>query len=143
MFGYINDVNTDILISGISGTAVGFALGYAIKKTMKIVFRLIMVIAVFWVGSIVYLQSIQVIDIRSDSAKNLVNRTVNSINTIVDARNICENIESSIVDSGGNLINGECIHQVGTKSVEDMLGILGIPMTTGLGLGFLLGWMKA
>lgn len=143
MFGDINNINSDMLVGGISGTAVGFALGYAIKKMMKIVFRLIMVIAVFWVGSIIYLQSIHVIDIRGDSANNLVNHTVNSINNIVDARNICENIETSIVDSNGNMISGDCIHQIGTKSVEGVLGILGIHMTTGLGFGFLLGWMKA
>ncbi|MFB5601062.1 MAG: hypothetical protein ACE5SW_12650 [Nitrososphaeraceae archaeon] len=145
----IGSFNSDILISGASGTAIGFAIGYSIKKVMKILFRFIMVIAVLWVGSIIYLRSIHVIDVRRDSFDNLVNHTVDSVNRFVHTNtdtSICSDnmniTSSSIMFSDGSVIGQECISEIGTKGIESIFTAIGIPMTTGLGFGILLGWFK-
>lgn len=137
-------ITSDFLVSGASGLAVGFGIGYSIKKVMKVVLKLVMVIAVFWVGSLIYLQSIRVINLNENALDNLLNQTFNNVNNIVGYTNIqcADHSLNEIIDSSGKVISQECINEISQPVVANLFTNLGLPLTTGLGFGIMLGWMR-
>lgn len=137
-------ITSDLIVSGVSGTVIGFGIGYAIKKVMKVVLKLIMVIAVFWVGSLIYLQSIKVINLNERALDNLLNNTFNGVNNIMGYTTVsCKDHSlNEIIDSSGKVLNQECINEISQPVFANLFTSLGIPLTTGLGFGILLGWIK-
>ena len=109
-------ISSDILMGGVSGLVIGAAIGYTLKKAAKLLFKFIMIVAIFWVGSILYLSSIRVIDLNEKALDNLMNQSMNTANSIA-------NTTQSI-------------------GIENGLQAIGVPLTSGLAIGFLAGWMK-
>lgn len=111
------EFNSDTILYGASGLAVGTGIGWVLKKTMMILFKLIMVIATLFVGALVYLQSIKVIHVNEAALNNLMNEGYNQLNNTI----------------GTDAINNPMMYVVTN---------LGLPVTSGLGLGILLGWSR-
>lgn len=124
------EITTDLLFNAGSGVAVGAVIGYLAKKSMKIMFKIAIVIGVLYIGSLAYLQNIKVIAINQQAMDNLINSSYAKINSFVGA------------ECASNITNSECIEKV-SMPFHDVLNQLGLPLTSGLGAGFLLGWMKA
>lgn len=137
-------ITSDLIVSGVSGTVIGFGIGYAIKKVMKVVLKLIMVIAVFWVGSLIYLQSIKVINLNERALDNLLNNTFNGVNNLIGytSATCTDHSLNEIIDSSGKVLNQECINEISQPVVSNLFASFGIPLTTGLGFGILLGWLR-
>lgn len=124
------EITSDLLFNAASGAGVGFVVGYLAKKSMKIMFKIAIVIGVLYIGSLAYLQNIKVIAINQQAMDNLINSSYAKINSFVGA------------ECASNITNSECIEKV-SMPFHDVLNQLGLPLTSGLGAGFLLGWMKA
>ena len=108
---------TEMLTGGLSGAVVGFGMGWTIKKAAKLLFKFIMIVAVFWVGSILYLYSIRVIDLNERALNNLLNQGMNTADSIVNTTQ--------------------------SLGIENTLSSIGVPLTSGLFIGFVAGWAKA
>lgn len=108
-------ITADSILYGAAGMAVGTGVGWVLKKTVTIIFKLLMVIAVIFVTALIYLEHIRVIAINERALDNLLNAGYNQMNqTIGTDFNPITHIASS----------------------------LGIPMSSGLVLGMIVGWSK-
>lgn len=107
---------TDILTGGISGAVIGAAIGYTLKKAAKLLFKFIIIVGVFWIGSILYLYHLRIINLNEKALDNFMNQSMNTADTII-------NTTQSI-------------------GIENGLQAIGVPLTSGLAIGFIAGWMK-
>lgn len=112
------EFNSDLIVNGGAGLAVGTGIGWVLKKTINILFKMLMVLAVLFVGALVYLQSIKVI-------------------------NINERAFDSLVQEGYNQLNQTMGHEAFVNPVYYIATNLGLPMSGGLMLGLAIGWSKA
>ena len=112
------ELNTDMILSGGGGLAVGTGVGWVLKRTVTIIFKLLMVLGVFFIGALVYLQSIRVIEINEQALNNLMNEGYNQINNVMG-------------------------HEAMINPIAYIATNLGIPMSSGLVLGMVVGWSKA
>jgi uncharacterized membrane protein (Fun14 family) len=108
--------STDILTSGISGLVIGGGIGYVGKKIVKVFFKTLMIVGILWIGSLFYLSSIRVINLNEKALDNLVNQSMTTANNLY-------NTTQSI-------------------GIENGLQAIGIPLSSGLAIGFIAGWMK-
>jgi uncharacterized membrane protein (Fun14 family) len=111
------ELNNDLIINGGSGLAVGFVAGWLLKKISGILFKFLMVILTMFVFGLIYLQSIKVIHINEQALDNLMSSTYNQINSTIGP--------DAIVNPANYIVTS-----------------LGIPITFGIGAGFLMGWAK-
>ena len=111
------EITSDTILYGARGVAVGTGVGWILKKTVTIIFKLLMVLATLFVGALVYLQSIKVIEINERALDNLMTEGYNQLNQTVGT---------------------DAIHNPMMYGVSN----LGLPVTSGLGLGLIIGWMK-
>lgn len=112
------ELNSDLVINGGAGLAAGFVSGYVLKKVTGILFKFLMVILTFFVFALVYLQSIRVININENALNNLLDSTYNSIN---------------------NTVGPDALFNPAQYIVTN----LGLPLTSGVVVGFIGGWAKA
>lgn len=110
-------ITSDSILYGAAGLSIGFAIGWVLKKTIMILFKLMMVIAVIFVTALFYLEHIKVIAVNENALNNLMNQGYNTLNNTI----------------GTDAISNPLNHLV--------VG-LGLPVTGGLGMGLLLGWMR-
>jgi uncharacterized membrane protein (Fun14 family) len=109
-------IATDILTGGISGAVIGAAIGYTLKKAAKLLFKFIIIVAVFWIGSILYLYHLRIIDLNEKALDSLVNQSMNTANHLVNTTQ--------------------------SLGVENALSTIGVPLSSGLAIGFIAGWLK-
>jgi len=109
------ELNSDTILYGGAGVAVGTGVGYVLKKTVTIIFKLLMVLATLFVGALLYLQSIKVIEVNEQALNNLMNEGYNQYNQTIG-------------------MDFNPIHYIATS--------LGIPMSGGLMLGLAVGWSR-
>ena len=111
------ELNSDLIVNGGAGLAVGTGIGWVMKKTFSILFKMLMVIATLFIGALVYLQSIKVISINEHSFNNLVQEGYNQINQTMGT-------------------------EIVINPVAYIATNLGIPMSSGLVLGMIIGWSR-
>ncbi|HSF49339.1 MAG TPA: FUN14 domain-containing protein [Nitrososphaeraceae archaeon] len=136
-------ITTDLLIGGVSGTAIGFGIGWTVKKAFKLLFKFIIVLAIFYVGSLLYLKSQGVININEKAGQNLIDNSVNNMNNFLGATKICD--DNTLINSANMVVNEACLNDIvtsPTSAIHQTIASLGLPLTTGLGFGMLLGWSK-
>lgn len=134
------EITSDLLINAGSGIALGTVSGWLLKKAMKVAFKIAIVIGVFYIASLAYLQNIKVIAINQQALDNLVQEGYSQVNKFIGVECNGENMQQ-LQNNAGEIINSECLEKI-TVPFTDILQNLGIPLTTGFGLGFVLGWMR-
>lgn len=105
------------IIYGAAGFGAGTALGWILKKAAKILFQISMIVIVFFVTALVYLESIHVIAVNERALDNLLNASYVAINTAIQEHGI-------------------------SNPAQYIITTLGLPMTFGFGAGFLYGWFR-
>jgi uncharacterized membrane protein (Fun14 family) len=111
------ELNSDLLVNGGIGLASGAVAGYVLKKTMGFIFKAIMVLFSIFVVALIYLEHIKVIAINERSLDNLLNATYSNVN---------------------NVIGPDAVVNPATYIMTN----LGIPLTSGLAIGFCAGFLK-
>jgi uncharacterized membrane protein (Fun14 family) len=111
-------ITSDSIIFGAAGFGAGYFVGYLLKKTMKILFKLSLVLLSVFVTALFYLQSIKVIAINEHALNNLINSGYQQLN---------------------NTIGTEAI----ANPAHYVITALGLPLTTGITGGFLIGWVRS
>ena len=109
------ELNSDTILYGAGGAGAGYALGWILKKTVTIIFKLLMVLATLFVGALVYLQSIKVIEVNEQALNNLINEGYNQYNQTIG---------------------------MDFNPITHIASSLGIPMSSGLILGMVVGWSR-
>ena len=112
------ELNSDMILYGAGGAGAGYAIGWILKKTIKVLFKIAMVIAVLFVTALVYLQSIRVIEINEEALDTLINEGYNQINNTIGTSDAVTNPMMYVVTN------------------------LGLPMSSGLSVGLIAGWLK-
>lgn len=110
-------LTADSILYGAAGLGIGYTAGWLLKKTIMIVFKMLMVLAVIFVTALFYLEHIRVIAVNEKALDNLMNSGYNTLN---------------------NTIGTDAL----TNPLNHLVVGLGLPVTSGLGFGILLGWMK-
>jgi uncharacterized membrane protein (Fun14 family) len=105
------------VLYGGAGVGVGYAVGWLLKKSLMILFKLTLFLGALFVGALIYLQSKQIILINERAFDNFVNETYMAIT---------EKVGENVIDN----------------PIQYVFTSLGIPVTGGLGLGMVMGWMK-
>ena len=111
------ELNSDLLMSAGGGFGGGFIVGLVLKKTVKLLFKVIMVLAVLFVTALVYLQSIRVITINEQALDSLMTEGYNRLN---------------------NTIGNDAI----VNPMSYIVTNLGLPMSSGLSIGLIAGWLR-
>lgn len=135
------ELNSDTILYGGAGLGAGYALGWLLKKAMKLLFKMILVVTSFFIFGLVYLENIKVITINANAMDSFLNNSVNTVNKLIGTQCDINKIVSSQEVIGGELFTSECINTM-TNPFEHIFYNLGIPVTMGIGLGFVLGWMR-
>lgn len=110
-------LTADSILYGAAGAGIGYGLGWLLKKTVMIIFKMLMVLTVIFVTALFYLEHIRVIAINENALNNLMNQGYNTLNNTLGTDAIANPLNHLVVS-------------------------LGLPVTSGLGMGLLLGWMR-
>lgn len=110
------------LASGAFGCFVGFIIGYAIKKVMRI---LAIVIGLF-LGGVTYLQYQGIVNVNWDKV-DTVSR--NAISTLAKTATQFPGLSNHAIAAA-------------TTTTTMMANLLGVPLTGGMAMGFAFGFMK-
>jgi|SRR5215211_3900784 len=111
-------ITTDTIIFGAAGFGAGYFIGFLVKKTMKILFKLSLAILAVFITALFYLQSIKVIAINEKALDSLINNGYQHLN---------------------NTIGTEAI----ANPIHTVITSLGLPLTSGIGAGILIGWVRS
>lgn len=106
------------IVYGAVGFGAGYFIGWFIKKLAKIIFKLSLVALTLFVTALVYLESIKVIHLDERALDNLMNSTYSAINTAIQQ------------------------HNIDTSPTQFIFTTIGIPLSFGIGTGFLYGFYK-
>jgi uncharacterized membrane protein (Fun14 family) len=111
------ELNSDLLVNGSIGLGAGAIAGWVLKKTMGIIFKAIMVLFSIFVVALIYLEHIRVIAINEKALDNLLNATYSNVNNVIG--------QDAVVNPATYIMTN-----------------LGIPLTSGLAIGFCAGFLK-
>lgn len=107
------ELTSNTVIYGASGLAAGYVVGWLAKKTISILFKFAMVIMVLFVVALMYLEHIGTIRINERALDNLLNHTYTTLNPEL-------------------IIN----------PIDNIATSLGLPLTSGIVVGAIAGWIK-
>ncbi len=124
------ELTSDSIFYGLTGVAIGFGLGYAVKKVMKFLIIGILALVGALVVGLMYLQNIKVLTINQANLETFVNNSIEKATSTI-----------GIDCDTSNLMNSDCMNGM-INPFQHIITAIGIPMTSGLGAGFLMGWVK-
>lgn len=119
----------NVFFNGVAGFITGYAMGYAVKKAIAIIWKIGLFIMGSFFMALLWLNTQGIVSLNFGKIEEKVNEEVGKY---------APNVLNS---SGDNTISN--INTVVADQLNNVLVTLGVPLTSGLALGFFMGVRKA
>jgi uncharacterized membrane protein (Fun14 family) len=134
MNGIENSIMPFVSTIGFGGI-VGFLIGFALKRIMKI----LAIIAGVFFAALLYLETQHIVNVNWDKLQTISNSVLSTITTAANATSTTSGVGSIQAILGNNSTAAAATHIL---PITSTLANLGIPLTGSTAMGFTIGLLK-